>query len=110
MNLMPDLRPLIASLRAEGGTGLVRRRVDPASPADVYVGIDVTGTQLGVLLAVQHQVIPAQKDLPLGTGFALRTHAVKDEPRGVVNLGVFCTDTACEDIFLHFMEDIVSHL
>lgn len=110
MNLMPDLQSIIASLRAEGGTGLVRRRVDPMSSADVYVAIDATGTELGVLLAVHYQVIPSQNDLPSGSGFALRTQAVKGDPMGIVNLGVFCTDTACEDIFLHFMEDIVSHL
>ena len=110
MNQMPDLRPIIASLRIEGGSGLVRRRVDPASAADVYLGIDAGGTQLGVLLAVQHRIVPLQGDLPSGAGFALRTQAVKDDAKGIVNLGVFCTDTACEDIFLHFMEDLVSHV
>lgn len=110
MNPMPDLRPIISSLRAEDGSGLVRRLVDPSSPVKVYLGIDPAGSQLGVLLAVHRRLVPVQKDLPSGAGFAVRPQAVKDDPKDVVNLGVFCTDTACEDIFLHFMEDVVSHL
>lgn len=70
MNPTPDLGPIIASLRAEGDTGLVRRRVDPSSAADVYIGIDAAGTQLGVMLAVPHRLAPIQKDLPSGAGFA----------------------------------------
>jgi hypothetical protein len=107
---MPELGPIIASLRAEEGAGLVRRRVDPSSPLDVYLCTDLEGTQLGVILAVQHLLVPLQKDLPTGAGFAVRPQVVKDDAKGVVSLGVFCTDTACEDIFLHFMEDLVSHL
>jgi len=110
MKPMPDLRPIIASLRAEGSTGLVRRRVDPASSLDVYLGTDVAGTQLGVMLAVPHRLVPLQKDLPTGAGFAVKQHAVKYDAKGIVSLCVFCTDTASEDIFLHFMEDLVSHL
>ena len=38
MSPMPDLRPIIASLRAETGAGLVRRLVEPTSPVSVYLG------------------------------------------------------------------------
>ncbi len=110
MSQMPDLQPIIASLRGEGGAGLIRRRLDPCSPVDVYVGLEPAGKQLGVLLAVHRRLIPAHKDLPSGSGFAVRPQAVKDDPKDVVNLGVFCTDVACEDIFLPFMEDLASHL
>ena len=110
MSPKPDLRPIIASLWSEGGPGLVRRRMDPSSSVDVYVGLEPATAQLGVLLAVHRRLVPSQRDLPSGAGFALRPHAVKDDPKDVVNLGVFCTDTACEDIFLPFMEDLVSHL
>lgn len=110
MSQMPDLAPIIASLRAETGTGLVRRLVDPSSPVSVYLGVEPAGEQLGVLLAVHRRLVPAQKDLPSGAGFAVRPQVVKDDGKDIVNLGVFCTDTACEDIFLHFMHDLVSHL
>ena len=40
----------------------------------------------------------------------MRPLAVKDDGKDIVNLGVFCTDAACEDIFRHFMDDLVSHL
>jgi hypothetical protein len=107
---MLDLGPIIASLRAETGTGLIRRLVDPKSPVSVYLGVDPANAQLGVLLAVHRRLIPGQKDLPSGTGFAVRPHAVKDDGKDIVNLGVYCTDAACEDIFLHFADDLVSHL
>jgi hypothetical protein len=110
MSRMPDLGPIIASLRAETGTGLVRRLVDPSSPVCVYLGMEPAAGQLGVLLAAHRRLIPPQKVLPSGAGFAVRPHAVKDDGRDIVNLGVFCTDTACEDIFIHFMNDLVSHL
>jgi len=110
MSPKPDLGAIIASLRAESGTGLIRRLVDPKSPISVHLGIDPTAGQLGVLLPVHRRLVPAQRDLPSGAGFAVRPHAVKDDGKDIVNLGVFCTDSACEDIFLHFMDDLVSHL
>ena len=110
MSLMPDLGSIVASLRAETGAGLVRRLVDPASPVSVYLAIDPAVAQLGVLLPVHRHSMPAQRDLPSGSGFAVRPHAVKDDGKDIVNLGVFCTDAACEDIFRHFMDDLVSHL
>src|SRR4051794_36648505 len=110
MSQMPDLRPIIASLRDEGGPGLVRRLVHPTAPVKVYLGVDPVGAQLGVVLVVHRRHIPAQKDLPAGAGFAVRPQAVKDDPKDFVSLGVFCTDAASEDIFIHFMEDLVSHL
>src|SRR4051794_11556482 len=110
MSPMPDLEAIIDSLRAENGSGLVRRLVDPSSPVRVFLGIDPGVAQLGVLLPVHRRLVPAQRDLPSGSGFAVRPHAVKDDGKDVVNLGVFCTDAACEDIFLHFMDDLVSHL
>ena len=88
----------------------IRRRVDPSSPVDVYLGVEPATGHLGVLLGVHRRHVPAARDLPGGTGFTLRTHVIKDDVKDVINLGIFCTDTACEDIFLHFMEDIVSHL
>jgi Putative PD-(D/E)XK family member, (DUF4420) len=110
MSQMPDLGPIIASLRAEEGAGLVRRLVDPSAPVRVYLGVDPAGAQPGVLVAVNRRLVPEQKNLPSGAGFAVRPTAVRDDPKDVVNLGVFCTDSACEDIFLHFMNDVVSHL
>jgi hypothetical protein len=110
MSQKPDLRPIVDSLRGEEGAGLVRRLVDPASTVRVYLGIDMAGAQLGVLVAVDRRHVPEQKHLPAGAGFAVRPHAVKGDPKDVVNLGVFCTDLACEDIFLHFMDDLVGHL
>lgn len=108
MSQMPDLQPIIASLRSETGKGLVRRLVHPLSAVKVYLGLDPSDAQLGVLLTVHRRHVPAQKDLPAGTGFAVRLH--KDDGKDMVTLGVFCTDTACEDIFLHFVDDLVSHL
>lgn len=110
MNPTHDLRPIIASLRAEGGANLVRRRVDPSSSVAVYVGLDAAQIQLGVMLAVPRHLAPIQRDLPSGAGFATKVHAVKDDASGIVTLGVFCTDHLCEDIFFHFMDDLVSHL
>jgi len=110
MSLMPDLGSIVASLRAETGAGLVRRLVDPASPVSVYLGIDPAVAQLGVLLPIHRRLMPAQRDLPSGSGFAVRPLAVKDDGKDIINLGVFCTDAACEDIFRHFMDDLVSHL
>jgi hypothetical protein len=107
---MPDIGPIIASLRAETGTGLIRRLVDPKSPVSVYLGIDPADAQLGVLLAVHRSLIPGQKDLPSGEGFAVRLRAIKDDGKDIVNLGVYCTDAAREDIFLHFVDDLVSRL
>ena len=72
--------------------------------------MDHAGSELGVLVAIHRRLIPTQKDLPTGSGFAVRPHVVKDDPKDIVNLGVFCTDAACEDIFLHFMRDLVAHL
>ncbi len=105
---MPDLRPIIDSLRAATGTGLVRRLVDPKSALRVYLGLDPADAQLGVLLPVNRRLLPIQKDLPAGAGFAVRVH--KDDGKDVVTLGVFCTDATCEDIFLHFIDDLVGHL
>jgi hypothetical protein len=112
MTPKPDLRPIIASLRADAGAGgvIIRRRVDPSSALNVYVGLETAGGHLAVLLAVHRRHVPAQKDLPSGAGFDVRAHVVKDDLKDVVNLGVFCTDTACEDIFIHFMDDLVTHL
>lgn len=110
MSPMPDLGAIIGSLRAETGSGFVRRLVDPSSPVRVFLGIDSTVAQLGVLLPVHRRLVPAQRDLPSGAGFAVRPHAIMGDGKDVVNLGVFCTDAACEDIFLHFMDDLVSHL
>lgn len=110
MSQMPDLGPIIASLRAETGSGLFRRLVDPKTPVSVFLGVDPSDAQLGVLVAVHRRLIPAQKDLPVGAGFAVRPHLVKDDGKDIVNLGVFCTDSACEDIFRHFMDDLVAHL
>jgi hypothetical protein len=110
MSLMPDLGSIVASLRAETGAGLVRRLVEPTSPVSVYLGIDLAVAQLGVLLPIHRRLMPAQRDLPSGAGFAVRPLAVNDDGKDIVNLGVFCTDAACEDIFRHFMDDLVSHL
>jgi hypothetical protein len=111
MNPKPDLLPIITALRNDtGGGALIRRRVDPLSPVDVFIGIEPATGHLGVLLGIHRRLVPAARDLPGGTGFALRTHVIRDDVRDVINLGIFCTDAACEDIFLHLMEDIVSHL
>jgi hypothetical protein len=111
MNPKPELLPIIMALKNDtGGGALIRRRVDPSSPVDVYLGVEPATGHLGVLLGVHRRHVPAARDLPGGTGFTLRTHVIKDDVKDVINLGIFCTDTACEDIFLHFMEDIVSHL
>ena len=83
----------------------------PRPPVDVYLGIDRSGhAARGACWPCHRRLVPVQKDLPSGAGFAVRPHAVKDDAKEIVNLGVFCTDAACEDIFLHFMEDLVSHL
>jgi hypothetical protein len=111
MNPKPDLLPIITALRNDTGGGtLIRRRVDPSSPVDVYIGIDPATGHLGVLLGIHRRLVPTAKDLPGGAGFALRTHVIKDDVRDVINLGIFCTDAGSEDIFRHLMEDIVSHL
>ncbi len=47
---------------------------------------------------------------PDGAGFAIQIHTVAEDVKDIINLGIFCTDEACEDVFLHFMEDIVSRL
>lgn len=105
-----DLGSRIASLRNETGSGLVRRLVDPDAPVRVFLGIDPADGQLGVLVAVHRNHIPARRDLPGGAGFQVRQHVIADDGRDVVNLGVFCADSASEDIFIHFMHDLVAHL
>jgi hypothetical protein len=114
MNPKPDLRSIISSLRSDAGgaTGgpVLRRRVDPSCPVDVFVGTESATGHLGVLLGIHRRLLPLARDLPGGAGFALRSHVLKEDVKDIVNLGIFCTDTACEDIFLPFMDDLVSHL
>jgi hypothetical protein len=112
MTPKPDLGSIVASLRADAGTGgaIVRRLVDPSIPVKVYLGVDPEGAQLGVILSVHRRLIPAPMDLPGGAGFEVRPLVMKDDPKDTVILGVFCTDAASEDIFRHFMDDLIMHL
>jgi hypothetical protein len=111
MNPSPDLQSIITALRSDtGGGAIIRRRVDPSSPVDVYLGVEPATGNLGVLLGVHRRLVPAARDLPGGAGFALKPHLIKDDGRDTINLGIFCTDVACEDVFRHFMEDIVPRL
>ena len=54
--------------------------------------------------------MPPARDLPDGAGFALKTHVIKDDAGDTINLGIFCTDPACEDVFRHFMDDVIPRL
>jgi hypothetical protein len=111
MNLMPDLLTMIAALRnSAGGGAIIRRRVDPSSAVDVYVGIDPSTGHIGVLLRLHRRLVPAERDRPGGAGFAIQIHTIPEDVKDIVNLGIFCTDRASEDLFLHFVQDIVSHL
>lgn len=111
MNPSPDLQSIITALRIDVGTGaIIRRRVDPSSPVDVYLAVEPSTGNLGVLLGVHRRIVPSTRDLPGGAGFALQPHVIKEEGRDTINLGIFCTDPACEDVFRHFMEDIVPRL
>jgi hypothetical protein len=111
MSRMPELRPIITALKGSTGSGtIIRRRVDPASTVDVYLGIEPGTGQIGVLLRLHRRLVPAERDRPGGSGFSIQIHAIPEDVRNIVNLGIFCTDPACEDVFLHFMDDLVSHL
>ena len=111
MSQMPDLAAIIGGLRNSAGGGtIIRRRVDPASPVDVYVGIEPLTGHIGVLLRLHRRLVPQEKDRPGGSGFAIEIHAIAEDVKDVVNLGIFCTDRASEDVFLHFMNDIVARL
>ncbi len=112
MNPMPDLRPIIASLRSRrpaSGTSSAGAWTRRPRSTCTWASSLPTG-QLGVLLRLHRRLVPPERDLPGGAGFAIQIHAIAEDVKDIVNLGIFCTDTACEDIFLHFMDDIVSHL
>jgi Putative PD-(D/E)XK family member, (DUF4420) len=111
MSQMPDLAAIITGLRNSAGGGtIIRRRVDPASPVDVYVGIEPLTGHIGVLLRLHRRLVPPEKDHPGGAGFAIQIHTIAEDVKDIVNLGIFCTDQASEDVFLHFMNDIVARL
>jgi hypothetical protein len=111
MSQWPDLLAIITTLRSSiGGGRLIRRRVDPSSPVDVYIGIDPAMGHIGVLLRLHRRLVPPERDRPGGAGFAIEIHAIPEDVKDIVNLGIFCTDPASEDLFVHFMHDIVSRL
>ena len=114
MNPKPELRTIIDSLKAAAGeavgVSVLRRRVSPSCPVDVYLGIEPLEGNLGVLLRVHRRLAPSERDRPGGAGFSIQIHTIPEDQKDVINLGIFCTDPACEDVFLHFMDDLVSHL
>ena len=111
MSPKPDLLPIISALRkSTGGGAIIRRRVDPSSPVDVYIGLEPSTGHIGVMLRLHRRLIPAEKERPGGAGFSIQIHVIAEDVKDVVNLGIFCTDPACEDIFIHFMDDIVSRV
>jgi len=85
---MPDLLAMIAALRSSVGRGaIIRRRVDPSSPVDVFVGIEPSTGHIGVLLRLHRRLIPPERDYPGGAGFAIQIHAIAEDVKDFINLG-----------------------
>jgi hypothetical protein len=107
---MPDLKSLFSSLKSDANgleAGIVRRLLDPSAAVNVFLAVAAPDAHLGVLLRVDRHLIPSPNECPGGRGFAIRTEVFKEDDKGTVCFGIFCTDHAFEEVLLPFIYDVV---
>lgn len=111
MNGQPPLREILDSLRKGSATiatpDIVRRLIDPSASTSLYLGVQSPGGNPGILLRLPRRLVPPQRLLPDGGGFALRELVIPEDTDNTASLALFSTDRAFDEVFIVFAEDVV---
>lgn len=91
-------------------TGILKRRILPAAPCDLYLAVEKPADARMLLLRVSKSSIPESCVFPRARGCELRTVRMVDDREDQITLQLVLTGTQFTDIFTSLVQDITDHI
>lgn len=111
MTILEDVwKSLEDDSKYETRTCILKRRLEPLSSCDVFLGYEKPVNKRMLLLRISSSNIPELESLPRSKGFDVRAVSLPEGDEDHATLELILTDSRFTDIFTNLVQDVVDNI
>ncbi|CAG0967593.1 hypothetical protein METP3_01239 [Methanosarcinales archaeon] len=111
MTIIEDVwKSLEDDSKYETGTCILKRRLEPLSSCDVFLGYEKPVNRRMLLLRISFSNTPEIESLPRSKGFEVMAVSFPEDDEDHATLELILTDSRFNDIFTNLVQDVVDNI